>query len=48
MTGVHDVTPEVSLRSVEDRDLDVFFEHQADPHKPVAIMGAADTGPNLL
>jgi len=31
MTGVHDVTPEVSLRSVEDRDLDVFFEHQADP-----------------
>jgi len=31
MTGVHDVTPEVSLRGVEDRDLDVFFEHQADP-----------------
>ena len=31
MTGVHEVTPEVSLRSVEDRDLDVFFEHQADP-----------------
>ena len=31
MTGVHDVTPEVSLQGVEDRDLDVFFEHQADP-----------------
>ena len=31
MTGVHDVTPAVHLRSVEDRDLDVFFEHQADP-----------------
>ena len=31
MTGVHDVTPAVRLRSVEDRDLDVFFEHQADP-----------------
>jgi len=31
MTGVHDVTPGVRLRSVEDRDLDVFFDHQADP-----------------
>ena len=31
MTGIHDVTPAVRLRSVEDRDLDVFFEHQADP-----------------
>ncbi len=31
MTGVHDVTPVVRLRSVEDRDLDVFFDHQADP-----------------
>ena len=31
MTGVHDVTPAVRLRSVEDQDLDVFFEHQADP-----------------
>jgi len=31
MTGVHDVTPAVSLRIVEDRDLDVFFDHQADP-----------------
>jgi RimJ/RimL family protein N-acetyltransferase len=31
MTGAHDVTPAVRLRSVEDRDLDVFFEHQADP-----------------
>ncbi len=31
MTEVHNVTPAVRLRSVEDRDLDVFFEHQADP-----------------
>ena len=31
MTGIHDVTPVVHLRSVEDRDLDVFFGHQADP-----------------
>src|SRR4029453_5248937 len=31
MTGVHDVTPAVCLRSVEDRDLEVFFDHQADP-----------------
>ena len=31
MTGVHDVTPAVRLRSVEDRDLDAFFDHQADP-----------------
>jgi RimJ/RimL family protein N-acetyltransferase len=31
MTGVHDVTPTVRLRSVEDRDLEVFFDHQADP-----------------
>jgi RimJ/RimL family protein N-acetyltransferase len=31
MTEVRDVTPAVRLRSVEDRDLDVFFEHQADP-----------------
>jgi|SRR4051794_38415917 RimJ/RimL family protein N-acetyltransferase len=31
MTGTHDVTPAVHLRSVEDRDLDVFFDHQADP-----------------
>ena len=31
MTGVHDVTPAVRLRTVEDRDLDVFFDHQADP-----------------
>ena len=30
MTEVHDVTPEVRLRQVEDRDLDAFFEHQAD------------------
>jgi len=31
MTGVHDATPAVHLRSVEDRDLEVFFDHQADP-----------------
>lgn len=31
MTGVHDVTPAVRLRSVEDGDLEVFFDHQADP-----------------
>ena len=31
MTSVHDVTPAVSLRSVEDRDIEVFFDHQADP-----------------
>jgi RimJ/RimL family protein N-acetyltransferase len=31
MTGVHDVTPAVRLRGVEDQDLGVFFDHQADP-----------------
>ena len=31
MTGVRDVTHEVRLRSVEDGDLDVFFDHQLDP-----------------
>lgn len=31
MTGTHDVTPTVLLRSVEDADLEVYFEHQADP-----------------
>ena len=31
MTGIHVVTPAVHLRSVEDEDLDVFFDHQADP-----------------
>ena len=31
MTGVHDVTPVVHLRSVQDGDLEVFFDHQADP-----------------
>ena len=31
MNGVHEATPEVRLRSVEDQDIDVFFEHQADP-----------------
>lgn len=31
MTGGDEVTPAVALRSVEDRDLEVFFVHQADP-----------------
>jgi RimJ/RimL family protein N-acetyltransferase len=31
MTGVNDVTPAVHLRSVEDRDVEVFFEHESDP-----------------
>ena len=31
MTGVRDMTHEVRLRSVEDGDLDVFFDHQVDP-----------------
>lgn len=31
MTVGDDVTPAVALRSVEDRDLEVFFVHQADP-----------------
>jgi len=31
MTEVLDVTPVVRLRRVEDPDLDVFFDHQADP-----------------
>jgi RimJ/RimL family protein N-acetyltransferase len=31
MTEVHHVTPAVCLRGVEDRDLDVFFDQQADP-----------------
>jgi RimJ/RimL family protein N-acetyltransferase len=31
MSGVRGRTPEVHLRSVEDRDLDVFFDHQNDP-----------------
>jgi RimJ/RimL family protein N-acetyltransferase len=30
MTG-HDETPAVRLRPVEDQDIAVFFEHQADP-----------------
>src|SRR5882757_2055494 len=38
MTGVDDVKPAVRLRSVEDRDLDVFFDQQADP---VAVEMAA-------
>ena len=31
MTGIQGVTPAVRLRDVEDRDIDVFFDHQADP-----------------
>src|SRR3954447_5572166 len=31
MTVVDDVTPAVRLRSVVDRDLEVFFDHRADP-----------------
>ena len=31
MTGEDDVTPAVRLRSVDERDLVVFFDHQADP-----------------
>ena len=31
MSEIGQVTPVVSLRSVEDRDIEVFFEHQADP-----------------
>lgn len=31
MTGAQEGTPTVRLRSVEDGDLDAFFDHQADP-----------------
>ena len=31
MSGVDGATPEVRLRAVEDRDVEVFFVHQADP-----------------
>jgi len=31
MTGADDDAPAVRLRSVEDRDLEVFFDHQTDP-----------------
>ncbi len=31
MTGGRDLTPQVRLRIVEDRDLDMFFDHQMDP-----------------
>jgi RimJ/RimL family protein N-acetyltransferase len=31
MTGHHDETPVVRLRPVEDQDIAVFFQHQADP-----------------
>lgn len=45
MAGNHDVTPAVRLRSVEDRDLDVFFEHQADSQAvEMAAFPARDRG----
>jgi RimJ/RimL family protein N-acetyltransferase len=31
MSESRDTVPEVRLRRVEDRDIDVFFDHQADP-----------------
>jgi hypothetical protein len=31
MAEVRDMAHEVCLRTVEDQDLDVFFDHQADP-----------------
>jgi RimJ/RimL family protein N-acetyltransferase len=31
VSRINDVTPAVRLRSVEDQDLDVFFDHQVDP-----------------
>jgi RimJ/RimL family protein N-acetyltransferase len=31
MAGVREATLEVHLRPVEDQDLDMFFDHQADP-----------------
>ena len=31
MTGVHDVTPAVRLRSIEDLDLEAFFDYESDP-----------------
>jgi RimJ/RimL family protein N-acetyltransferase len=31
MTAMDDVPPVVRLRAVEDRDVEVFFDHQADP-----------------
>ena len=40
MTGIRDAGPAVRLRNVEDRDIDVFFDHQADP---VAVEMAAFT-----
>ncbi|HEU4426093.1 MAG TPA: GNAT family N-acetyltransferase [Pilimelia sp.] len=44
MTGVH----EVSLRSVADGDLDVFFDHQADPKAiEMAAFPARDRDPFL-
>jgi hypothetical protein len=31
MAEVRDAAHEVRIRTVEDKDLDVFFDHQADP-----------------
>ncbi len=31
MTRFHEVPPAVRLRAVEDQDVEVFFDHQADP-----------------
>ena len=38
MTGIRAAGPAARLRNVEDRDIDVFFDHQADP---VAVEMAA-------
>ena len=46
MTGVHDMTPTVLLRSVEDPDIEVFFDHQADPQAvEMAAFPARDKDP---
>ncbi|GAA2873819.1 N-acetyltransferase [Actinoplanes cyaneus] len=43
MTGNGNAPAEVRLRAVEDKDLDVFFEHQADPVAAgVAVFPARD------
>lgn len=45
MTELEDVTPAVRLRSVEDEDLDAFFDHQADPQAvEMAAFPARDRG----
>ena len=35
MTGVNNVTPAVHLRSVDDQDVEMFFEHESDPESAV-------------